>query len=95
VDVGDAFVLLARERVRSEPGRFERSVSHPLRHLFERGQRTGDLRGDIAAGRLTESLIGLIVALITSTPPIGKEDIIATINDLFLDGARARGPRLA
>ena len=94
VDVGDAFVLLARERVRSEPGRFERSVSQPLRLLFERGQATADLRGDIAAARLTESLIGLIVALITSTPQLGKEDIIATITDLFLDGARARGPRL-
>ena len=94
VDVGDAFVLLARERVRSEPGRFERSVSQPLRHLFERGQASQDLRGDIAAARLTESLFGLIVALITSTPQLGKEDIIATITDLFLDGARARGPRL-
>jgi hypothetical protein len=40
-------------------------------------------------------LIGLIVALITSTPPLGKEDIIATITDIFLDGARARGPRPA
>jgi TetR/AcrR family transcriptional regulator, mexCD-oprJ operon repressor len=95
VDVGDAFVLLARERVRSEPGRFERSVSQPLRRLFERGQAAGDLRGDIAAARLTESLIGLIVALITSMPSLGKEDIIATITDLFLDGARARGPRPA
>ena len=63
VDVGDAFVLLARDHVRSEPGRFERSVSQPLRQLFERGQATGDLREDIAATRLTESLIGLIVAL--------------------------------
>jgi hypothetical protein len=79
--------------VRSEPGRFERSVSQPLRQLFERGQAAGDLRGDIAAARLTESLIGLIVALITSMPSLGKEDVIATITDLFLEGARARGPR--
>ena len=49
VDVGDAFVLLARERVRSEPGRFERSISQPLRLMFERGQATADLRGDIAS----------------------------------------------
>ncbi len=94
VDVGDAFVLLARERVRSEPGRFDRSVSRPLRQVFERAQASGNVRGDIAAARLTESLFGLIVALTTSTPQLGKEDIIATITDLFLDGARARGPRL-
>jgi hypothetical protein len=35
----------------------------------------------------------LIVGVLTSTPPLGKEDMIATITGLFLDGARARGPR--
>jgi AcrR family transcriptional regulator len=93
VDVGDSFVLLARERVRSDPERFERRVIQPLRELFERGQAAGDIRPDIASARLTESLIGLIVGVLTSTPPLGKEDIIATITGLFLDGARARGPR--
>jgi TetR/AcrR family transcriptional regulator, mexCD-oprJ operon repressor len=94
VDVGDSFVLLARERVRSDPERFERRVIQPLRQLFERGQTAGDIRCDIPSARLTESLIGLIVGVLTSTPPLGKEDIIATITSLFLDGARARGPRL-
>lgn len=93
VDVGDSFVLLARERVRSDPERFERRVIQPLRQLFERGQEEGDIRPDIASARLTESLIGLIVGVLTSTPAMGKEDIIATITGLFLDGARARGPR--
>jgi TetR/AcrR family transcriptional regulator, mexCD-oprJ operon repressor len=93
VDVGDSFVLLARERVRSDPERFERLVIQPLRQLFERGQAAGDIRRDIASARLTESLIGLIVGVLTATPHLGKEDIIATITGLFLDGARARGPR--
>ena len=93
VDVGDSFVLLARERVRSDPERFERGLIQPLRQLFERGQAEGDIRRDIASARLTESLIGLIVGVLTSTPPLGKEDMIATITGLFLDGARARGPR--
>src|SRR5918994_6378758 len=94
VDVGDSFVLLARERVRSDPERFERRVIQPLRQLFERGQAAGDIRPDIASARLTESLIGLIVGVLMSTPTLGKEDTIATITGLFLDGARARGPRL-
>jgi TetR/AcrR family transcriptional repressor of mexCD-oprJ operon len=93
VEVGDSFVLLARERVRSDPERFERRVIQPLRQLFERGQATGGIRRDITSARLTESLIGLTVGVLTSTPPVGKEDIIATITGLFLDGARARGPR--
>ena len=93
VDVGDSFVLLARERLRSDPERFERKLGQPLRRLFERGQAGGDIRDDIAGARLTESLIGLIVGVLTSTPPLGKEDMTATITGLFLDGARARGPR--
>jgi TetR/AcrR family transcriptional repressor of mexCD-oprJ operon len=93
VDVGDSFVLLARQRVRSDPERLERGISRPLRELFERGQATGDVRDDIAGARLTESLIALIAGVLTSTPPLGKEDVIATITGLFLDGARARGPR--
>lgn len=93
VDVGDSFVLLARDRLRSDPERFERDLTQPLRQLFERGQAAGDIRSDIASERLTESLIGLIVGVVRSTPLLGKEDMIATITGLFLDGARARGPR--
>jgi AcrR family transcriptional regulator len=93
VDVGDAFVLLARERVRPDPERFDRSVAQPLRRLFERGQASGDFRGDMASARLAESLLALMVGVGMSTPPLGKEDVIATITGLFLDGARARGPR--
>jgi TetR/AcrR family transcriptional regulator, mexCD-oprJ operon repressor len=93
IEVGNSFVLLVRERARFEPERFERSLVVPLRRLFERGQQAGDIRADISSAQLTESLIGMVVAVITSTPALGKEDMIATITRLFLDGARARGPR--
>jgi AcrR family transcriptional regulator len=93
VDAGDSFVLLARERRRSEPERFESKVVQPLRRLFERGQEAGDIRDDITAARLAESLIGLIVGLLPSAPALGKEDMTATITGLCLDGSRARGPR--
>ena len=93
VDVGDAFVLLARARHRPDAERFEARITGPLRRLFERGQAAGELRDDITSGRLVESLIGLIVGLVTSTPALGREDATATVTSLFLDGARARGPR--
>jgi AcrR family transcriptional regulator len=93
VDVGDWFVLLARERRRSDPERFERQLTEPIRRLFERGQASGDIRQDVTSARLTESLIGLIIGVLTSRPSLGREDMIATITSLFLDGARARGPR--
>lgn len=94
VEVGDFFVLLTRERARSDPERFERRITQPVRHLFERGQAAGEIRGDISSARLTESLMGMIVGVLMSTAPLGKEDMIATITGLFLDGARPRGPRL-
>jgi len=93
VDVGNLFVVLARERPRSGADRFERGLVEPLRQLLERGQASGDIRDDITAARVTESLIGLIVGMLTSTPALGREDMTATITGLFLDGARARGPR--
>ena len=94
VDVGDPFVLLARRRARSDADGFDRTLTQPLRRLFERAQDDGDIRDDIASTRLTESLIGLVVGVLTSSPPLGKEDATATVTGLFLDGARARGPRL-
>jgi TetR/AcrR family transcriptional repressor of mexCD-oprJ operon len=93
VDVGNLFVVLARERPRSGADRFERGLVEPLRQLVQRGQASADIRDDITAARLTESLIGLIVGMLTSTPALGREDMTATITSLFLDGARARGPR--
>ena len=93
VELGDSFVLLARERLRSGSESFERQLTEPVRHLFERGQHEGHFREDIASARLTEALVGLIFGVLTSTPRLGKEDMTATITSLFLDGARARGPR--
>jgi TetR/AcrR family transcriptional regulator, mexCD-oprJ operon repressor len=93
VDMGNLFVVLTRERQRSGSDQFQRGLVDPLRRLVERGQAGGDIRDDITGARLTESLIGLIVGMLTSTPPLGREDMTATITGLFIDGARARGPR--
>lgn len=94
VEVGDPFVVLVRERVRPDPEQFERGLAGPLRGLFERGQAGGDIRDDIPSSWLTESLLGLVVSVLSSVPQLGREDMIAAITGLFLDGARTRGPRL-
>jgi TetR/AcrR family transcriptional regulator, mexCD-oprJ operon repressor len=93
VELGNSFVLLARERSRSDPERFERVITAPLRRLVERGRADGEIRDDITTARLADALIGLVVGVLTSTPPLGRDDMTATITSLFLDGARARGPR--
>lgn len=90
VDVGDYFVVLARERVRPDPEQFEDGVEAPLRRLFERAQATGDIRDDIPSSWLTKSLVGLAVAVLSSMPLLGSEDTIAAISGMFLHGASAR-----
>src|ERR1700750_1695699 len=84
VDVGSPFVLLARDRLRSDPEQFERKLTDPLRRLFGRGEATGDTRGDVTSTRLTESLIGLIVGVIPSTPSLRRDDMSARSRGLFL-----------
>jgi AcrR family transcriptional regulator len=92
VDVGDYFVVLARERVEPDAQQFERGLAAPLRRLFERGAAAGEIRQDIPSSWLTNSLVGVVVSVLPSTPALGKEDTIAAITGLFFDGVRARGP---
>ena len=92
VDIGDAFIVLARERAR--PQEFERKLAGPVARLFERGQASGDIRDDLPVAWLTESLFGLTLSVLTSMPSQGREDTVAAITSLFLDGARRREPRL-
>lgn len=88
VEVGDAFVAVAREHVRPVAEEFERSVAAPISRVFERGQATGAIRDDVPARWLVESLVGLVVSVVGARPILGKEDTIAAITSIFLDGAR-------
>jgi TetR/AcrR family transcriptional regulator, mexCD-oprJ operon repressor len=90
VEVGDAFIVLARERVQPDAEQFEHGVGDPLRQLVERGQGSGDLRDDVPATWLTDALVSLVVSVLRSRPATGREDTIARITTLFLDGARRR-----
>jgi TetR/AcrR family transcriptional regulator, mexCD-oprJ operon repressor len=90
IDVGDPFTVVARERVRPDPELFEHRVLEPLRRLFDQAQGKGEIRGDIPSSWLTEALVGLVVSVLSSRPILGREDAIAAVSALFLDGARPR-----
>jgi TetR/AcrR family transcriptional repressor of mexCD-oprJ operon len=87
VAVGDLFVVVSRESARSEAGEFERRVAAPLRGLIERAQALGEVRDDLPASWLMESLIGIVVSGLQTRPLLGAEDTVAGIASLFLDGA--------
>jgi AcrR family transcriptional regulator len=92
VDVGDYFIALARERIRPSPEEFQEKIAGPLRRLFERAQASGNIRADVPSSWLTESLVALVVGALSATPSLGREDAIAAITSMFLDGARSRSP---
>ncbi|MDQ4029004.1 MAG: TetR family transcriptional regulator, partial [Actinomycetota bacterium] len=92
VDVGDYFIALARERIRPAPEEFEENIAGPLRRLFERAQASGEIRADVPSSWLTESLVALVVGVLSAAPALGREDSIAAITSMFLDGARSRSP---
>jgi TetR/AcrR family transcriptional regulator, mexCD-oprJ operon repressor len=87
IDVGEPFVVLARERVRPDDGGFERAVIRPVCELFERGQAERAVRGDAPPRWLAESLVALVAGTLLAPPHAGKEDTIAAVTELFLDGA--------
>ena len=93
VEVGDAIVVVAREGVRPDAQLFEDYVEAPLRRLFERGQKLGQIRADIAPEWLTDALIGVVVGVLSSSRPLGRDDAVAMTASVFLDGARVR-PRV-
>jgi TetR/AcrR family transcriptional regulator, mexCD-oprJ operon repressor len=88
VAVGDYFVVVSRASTRSDAAEFERRVAAPLRGLVERAQSLGEVRDDLPASWLMESLIGIVVSGLQTQPPLGVEDTVAGITSLFLDGAR-------
>lgn len=92
-DVGDPFIVLARERVRLDRRRFDSAVVGPLRQLFERGQKAGAFRPDVSTSWLVAAFVGLVASVLAATPSLGREDTAAAITSLFLDGARAPGER--
>jgi len=90
LEVGDYFTVLARERVRPEEGEYERRLLAPLRRLFEKGQAAGSFRDDIPSEWLTNALVDLVVSVTAASPVMGRDDTVARICALFMDGAKAR-----
>ena len=86
VDLGDAFVVLVRERSSMRAEDFERCVVAPLRRLLDGGRSSGRIRADIPAALLAEALVGTVAAL-QRYRSLGRDDTVAAVTRLFLEGA--------
>jgi TetR/AcrR family transcriptional regulator, mexCD-oprJ operon repressor len=88
VAVGDYLVVISRDNARADPAEFEQQIASPLRTLIDRAQSLGEVRDDLPASWLMQSLIGIVVSGLQTRPSLGVEDTVAGITSLFLDGAR-------
>jgi AcrR family transcriptional regulator len=89
VEVGNHLIVVARERVRPRAEDFEASVASPLRGLMERAIEAGVVRSDVPSAWLVETLVGSVVSVLSSPVVLGREDTIAAVTSMYLDGARA------
>jgi TetR/AcrR family transcriptional repressor of mexCD-oprJ operon len=90
VEAGDGFIVLARARPRTDDEDFERRVGGPIRALLERGQSDGEIRGDIPSEWLTDALIGIVASVQSSPLRRGREDTVAAMTSIYIDGAHQR-----
>jgi TetR/AcrR family transcriptional regulator, mexCD-oprJ operon repressor len=91
-DVGDHFIVLARERVHVEPASRRELLEDPLRRLFARGQRARVFRRDVQPEWLAAALLGFIEAVASASPVLGRDDTVERIASVFLCGIRRAGP---
>ena len=92
LDVGDYFVVLARERVRVEPARREMLIEEPLRHLFMRGQKARVFRSHVPPEWLARALLSVVEAVASRPQSAGRDDMVDRVSELFLDGIRRATP---
>jgi AcrR family transcriptional regulator len=90
---GDAFAVVAANELLSRSDGFERRVAEPVRRAFERGQERGDVRDDVSPRFLAEALIGLAAAVYRLSDAVGREDLVAGVADVFIDGVRGKHRR--
>jgi TetR/AcrR family transcriptional repressor of mexCD-oprJ operon len=88
-DVGDYFIVLARERVQVDEERRKRLLDDPLRRLFTRGQKAGVFRNDVPPEWLARALVALVEAVASTSPRVvGRDDTVDRVSSVFMDGIR-------
>lgn len=88
VDEDDSFVVAARERRRADGSDFDRVVVSPLQSLLDEGRSQGRIRSEIPTVVLAEALISLVAGVLRNCS-LGRDDVVATLSTVFLEGALA------
>jgi TetR/AcrR family transcriptional repressor of mexCD-oprJ operon len=91
-DVGDYFIVLARERVQVDPARRRILIEDPLGQVFARGQKARIFRDDVPPEWLASALVSLVEAVASSPRPLGRDDTVERVSSVFIDGIRRARP---
>jgi TetR/AcrR family transcriptional regulator, mexCD-oprJ operon repressor len=87
---GDRFVVAARQRGQAGSEEFERRVAAPIQAVLDRGRVAGEIRSDVPAAWLLETLFAITASILRAPPAGGLEDRVAAIISVLLDGVRTR-----
>jgi len=90
IEGGDAFIVVAREGAGIGSTAYEERLVRPLCMVFERGQGTGEVRSDVSPSFLTHSLLGVLVSVLRASVPLGRDDLVLSTTNVFMDGARGK-----
>jgi TetR/AcrR family transcriptional regulator, mexCD-oprJ operon repressor len=87
VEAGDYVTVLAGARVGSDTDGLAEAMAQPLVRMIQRGQSDGSLRPDLPPDWIADSLVGIVLAILSSPRKQGREDTVDSVVALFLDGA--------
>jgi len=86
VDEGDAFVVLMHERRRSAATDFDSLVVTELQRVLDAGRSQDRIRSEVPPVVLAEALLGTVAGVMRNCS-LGRDDLVATIGTLLLEGA--------
>jgi TetR/AcrR family transcriptional regulator, mexCD-oprJ operon repressor len=87
VEAGDYVTVLAAARAGSNGDSLAEAMAAPLVRMIQRGQSDCSLRSDLAPDWIADSLVAIVLAVLSSSHKQGREDTVDGIVALFLDGA--------
>ena len=87
VEAGDYVTVLAGARAGSDTDGLAEAMATPLVRMIQRGQSDGSLRPDLPADWIADSLVGIVLAILSSPRKQGRENTVDSVVALFLDGA--------
>lgn len=86
VEAGELLAFVVTEDATKPSELLDDRVKAPLRSVFERAQRRGDLPAEVTPRFLVDALLGLVGGVLRHSPALGREEVVTKTARVFRDG---------